>query len=51
MKCPKKLKQQIVYAKETLGATKGCVGSGTVACRLWHELDSLCREIKESKGE
>ncbi len=51
MKCPETLKRQIAYAKMSLEATKGCTGSGTVACRLWHELDSLCRVIKKSKGE
>jgi len=35
-------------AKETLEKTKGGCGSGTIACRLWHELNKLVREVEHN---
>ena len=34
-------KTKLQLVKETLEDTKGVTGSGTVACRLWHELKGL----------
>jgi len=41
------LEHQIYSSKDDLKVTKGCMDSGTVACRLWHSLDSLIGEAKE----
>ncbi|MCX7003862.1 MAG: hypothetical protein NTV22_11390 [bacterium] len=35
------------YAQDTLNVTAGVCGSGTVACRLWHELNHLVQEVNK----
>lgn len=46
--CIDLLAQKAERARETLTQTEGGCGSGTVACRLWHELYGLVREIEKA---
>ena len=39
-------KRDIDEAKDALRVTKGCTGSQTIACRLWHDLNRLVKATK-----
>ena len=40
--------RHLATAKETLDATKHGTGSGTLACRLWHELRALVDVLEKA---
>lgn len=45
------IKNDIASARETMRCTKGGCGSGTIACRLWNELNRLVNKITSLAGK